>query len=351
MTKVLMLRFECGRMTRTALENSENYHVSGVASGSFHAVSTVCLPAPNVERRGSELHLFHQRPDHRLHITKRVYCQAIGLRVTTCPLFCRIFDVVRLLSRKSTASTACHLRETVRARRLPRATDWVRHAFPRKSSGLDPFVCLWALSEKRWHLPSLGQGCVTPFHGPMWPLSKPAHANVRCSCSVTDLEPPATQGWHGGRNGTESDCELLSHRRSVRSALRCAVTTSCSSCSFTTSTPSSSCITLGTSRAAVPVWRSKMCKSTSCTLLRRVRFIGQADGWWSRVDALDPGRELLSTQRRPSRKQKNNASRRCQWHSCRRHLAIGQRLCFSSPRHVYCRLSQSSNKRSQVCVV
>ena len=28
-----------------------------------------------------------------------------------------------------------------------------------------------------------------------------------------------------------------------------------------------------------------MCQSTSCTLLRRVRFIGQPDGWWSRVDA------------------------------------------------------------------
>ena len=76
-------------------------------------------------------------------------------------------------------------------------------------------------------------------------------------------------------------------RRSVRSASRSAVTTSCSACSFTTSTPSSSCITSGTSRAAMPVWRSKTCQSTSCTPLRRLRFIGQADGWWSRVDALD----------------------------------------------------------------
>ena len=104
MTKMLLLRFECGSVTRTALENSENYHVSGFASGSFHAV---CPRAPNVGRRGSELHQFLQRPDHRLLLTKRVCCQAIGLRVTTCPLFCRNFDVVRLLRRNSTATTAC----------------------------------------------------------------------------------------------------------------------------------------------------------------------------------------------------------------------------------------------------
>ena len=176
MTKMLLLRFECGSMTGTALENSENYH--RFTSGSFHAVSPVCPRAPNVERRGSELHQFLQRPDHRLLLTNRVYCHATGLRVTTCPLFCRHFDVVRLLRRKSTASTAGDLRETIRARRFPQATVWIRHAFPRKSSGLDPFVCLWALTEKRWHLLSPSQGCVTPFHGPMWPLSKPAHANV-----------------------------------------------------------------------------------------------------------------------------------------------------------------------------
>ena len=109
MTKMILLRFECGSVTRTALENSENYH--GFTSGSFHAVSPVCPPSPNVDRRGSEFHLFLQRPDHRLHFTNRV-------RVVTCPLFCRNFDVVRLLRRKSTASTACDLRETIRARRL-----------------------------------------------------------------------------------------------------------------------------------------------------------------------------------------------------------------------------------------
>ena len=118
MTKMFMLKFECGSMTGTALENSENYHVSGFTSGSFHAVSPVCLPAHNVDRRGSELDLFHQRRDHRLHFTKRVYSKAIGLKVTTCPPFCRNFDVMRLLRRKSTASTACDLRETIRARRL-----------------------------------------------------------------------------------------------------------------------------------------------------------------------------------------------------------------------------------------
>ena len=106
-TKMFMFRFECGSMTGTALKNSETYHVSGFTSGSFHAVSTVCPPAPNVDRRGSELHQFLQRPDGRLHFTKRVHCHAIGLRVTTCPLFCLNFDVVRLHSRNSTATTAC----------------------------------------------------------------------------------------------------------------------------------------------------------------------------------------------------------------------------------------------------
>ena len=153
-------------MTGTALKNSETYHVSGFTSGSFHAVSTVCPPAPNVARRGSESHQFLQRPDHRLLLTNRVYCQAIGLRVTTCPLFCRNFDVVRLLRRKSVATTAGDLRETIRARRFPQATVWIRHAFPRKSSGLDPFVCLWALTEKRWHLLSPSQGVSRLFTGP-----------------------------------------------------------------------------------------------------------------------------------------------------------------------------------------
>ena len=162
MTKMFMFRFDCGSMTGTALKNSETYYVSGFTSGSFHAVSTVCLPAHNVDRRGSELDLFHQRRDHRLHFTKRVYYQGIGLQVTTCPLFCRNFDVVRLLGRKSTATTAGDLRETIRVRRLPR----------------DPFVCLWALSEKHWHLLFPGEGCVAPFHGPMWPLLKPTHYNV-----------------------------------------------------------------------------------------------------------------------------------------------------------------------------
>ena len=89
MTKMLLLRFERDSMTGIALKNSETYHVSGFTSGSFHAVSTVCPPAPNVARRGSESHQFLQRPDGRLSS------------------FCRNFDVVRLLRRKSTATTAC----------------------------------------------------------------------------------------------------------------------------------------------------------------------------------------------------------------------------------------------------
>ena len=122
--------------------------MSGFTSGNFHAVSTVCPSAPNVDRRGTELHLFLQHSDHRLHFKNRVKSQAIGLRVITCPPFCRNFDVMRRPSRKSTASTACDMRETIRARRFPQATVWIRHAFPRRRSGLDPFVCLWALSEK-----------------------------------------------------------------------------------------------------------------------------------------------------------------------------------------------------------
>ena len=31
---------------------------------------------------------------------------------------------------------------------FPRATAWVRHAFPMRRSCQDPFVCLWALTEK-----------------------------------------------------------------------------------------------------------------------------------------------------------------------------------------------------------
>ena len=143
MTKIILLRFECGSVTRTALENSENYY--GFTSGS---VDGVCLPAPNVDKRGSKLDLFLQRLDHRLHFTQRVYCQGVGLRVTTCPLFCRNFDVVRLLRRKSVATTACDLRETMRARTFPRAMDWIRHAFPRRRSCQDPCVCPFALSKK-----------------------------------------------------------------------------------------------------------------------------------------------------------------------------------------------------------
>ena len=173
MTQMFMLKFECGSMTGTALENSENYHVSGFTSGSFHAVSTVCPPAPNVGRRVKELHQFLQRADGRCHFTKRVYSKAIGLQVTTCPPFCRNFDVMRLLRRKSTASTACDLRETIHARRLSSG-----HGLDTSRLSEDPFVCPRALSEKRWHLPSPGHGCVAPFHGPKWPLSKPTHCNV-----------------------------------------------------------------------------------------------------------------------------------------------------------------------------
>ena len=45
-----------------------------------------------------------------------------------------------------------------------------------------------------------------------------------------------------------------------------------------------------------PLCQSGSCASRPRALLRRLRFIGQADGWWSRVDALDPcrGVALLS---------------------------------------------------------
>ena len=264
-TKMLMLRFECDGMTGTTLENSENYHVSGFASGSFHAVSTVCPPAPNVERRGSELHLFHQRPDHRLHLTNRVYCNAIGLRVTTCPLFRRNFDVMRRPSRKSTASTACDLRETIRARRFPRPR--LGYVTPFKGGGAArTHLCVFGPSLRKtvassflraWDVSRL-------FTGPCGHCRSQQLATCDvCGRYLTLNNLPRKHGI-GHEMAPKSDCELLSHPRSVRSALPCAFTTSCSSCSFTTSTPSSSCITSGTSRAAVPVWRSKMCQSTSC---------------------------------------------------------------------------------------
>ena len=147
MTKMFMSRFECGSMTGPALQNSENYHVSGFASGSFHAVSTVCPRAPNVERRGSELHQFLQRPDGRLHLTNRVYCQASGLRVTTCPPFCRNFDVMRRHSRKSTASTTCDRRETIRARRLSSGHGLDTSRLSEEEELPGP-ICVWALSKK-----------------------------------------------------------------------------------------------------------------------------------------------------------------------------------------------------------
>ena len=49
-----------------------------------------------------------------------------------------------------------------------------------------------------------------------------------------------------------------------------------------------------------PLCQSGSCASRPRALLRRLRFIGQADGWWSRVDALDPcrGVALLSLSHR-----------------------------------------------------
>ena len=168
MTKMFMLKFECGSMTGTALKKSENYHVSGFTSGSFHAVSTVCPPAPNVDRRRNELHQFLQRPDHRLHFTKRVCCQAIGLRVTTCPLFCRNIDVMRLLRRKGTAATACEPARDNACAKVSSAHGLDTSRLSEEEELPGP-ICVspGSLKEKRWHLPSLGQGCVTPFHGPM----------------------------------------------------------------------------------------------------------------------------------------------------------------------------------------
>ena len=88
-----------------------------------------------------------------------------------------------------------------------------------------------------------------------------------------------------------------------------------------------------------PPCESGSCASRPRAQLRHLRFIGQAD--------------VSRTVERPSstsRKQKTNASRSCQWHSNRSHLAIERQLSFSQSRHVCCRMSQSSNKRSQVCL-
>ena len=89
-----------------------------------------------------------------------------------------------------------------------------------------------------------------------------------------------------------------------------------------------------------PPCQSGSCASRPRAQLRHLRFIGQAD--------------VSRTVERPSstsRKQKTNASRSCQWHSDRSNLAIERQLSFSQSRHVCCRMSQSSNKRSQVCLV
>ena len=158
-------------------------------SGTFNAVLTVCPPSPNVDRRGSEWHLFLQRPDHRLHFTNHVCCQAIGLRITSRPLICRNIDVMRLLSRKlgfprsrPISSPTAGFLPNFSARECfygPR----VCHAFSRNTSGLDPFVCC-----------------------PTWTLWKPTHANVSRSWSLswrrTSKPPPATHARPQARNGS-----------------------------------------------------------------------------------------------------------------------------------------------------
>ena len=110
-----------------------------LASGTFNFVLTVCPPSPNVDKRGSEWHLFLQRPDHRLHFTNHVCCQAIGLRITSRPLFCRNIDVMRLLSRKLGFS---------------------RQDPVRSHHQLAGFLPNFSARECFY-----GPGCVTPFHG------------------------------------------------------------------------------------------------------------------------------------------------------------------------------------------
>ena len=170
MTKMFMFRFECGSMTGTALENSENHHVSGFTSGSFHAVSTVCPPAPNVDRRGSELHQFLQRPDGRLHFTKA--CESPPVLCSAATSMLRDFIAARAPPQPHVTCERQCVREGFLGPRLGYVTPF------RGGGAAWTHLCVGSLKEKRWHLPSPGHGCVAPFHGPMWPLSKPTHCNV-----------------------------------------------------------------------------------------------------------------------------------------------------------------------------
>ena len=285
LTKMLMLRFECGSMTGTTLKNSENYHVSGFASGSFHAVSTVCPPAPNVDRRGSEMHLFHQRPDHRLHFTNHVCCQVIGLRITSCPLFCRNIDVTRLLSRKL--------------------------GFPRQDPVRSHHQLPVSFSIFRRANVSTGQGCVTPFHG------TPTAWTHLCAVSHMDVVEA---------NTCQCIMFVVAFLASDQQATSWKARTATSAKRFVSDSVSFGIIgvrfvqhrALPTPPAAPHVRPPRprlpraaslkarlgpLCQSGGarrasrpCALLRLSRFIGQADGWWSRVDALDPcrGVPLLS---------------------------------------------------------
>ena len=209
------------------------------------------------------------------HFTNHVCCHAIGLRVTTCPLFCRNFDVARRHSRKSTASTACDLRETMCARRFPRPTAWIRHAFPRKSSCLDPFVChLCAVS----HLDVVEANTCQCIMFVVAFLASDKRATSWHARTATSAKRFVSDSVSFGIIGVR----FVQHR--ALPSLRLILFLS-----STKSTPSSRGISSGTSRAAWPVWRSKMYIQPK-----------QADGLWSRVDALDPcrGVALLSLSHR-----------------------------------------------------
>ena len=173
MTKMFMFRPECGSMTGTALKNSETHYVSGFTSGSFHAVSTVCPPAPNVDRRGSELHQFLQRPDGRLHFTKA--CESPPVLCSAATSMLRDFIAARAPPQPHVTCERQSVREDFLRPRFGYFTPF------RGGAAAWTHLCVGSLKEKQWHLPSPSQGCVAPFHGPMWPFCRSQHT---ATCDV-----------------------------------------------------------------------------------------------------------------------------------------------------------------------
>ena len=167
-------------MTGTALKNSETYYVSGFTSGSFHAVSTVCPPAPNVDRRGSELHQFLQRPDGRLHLMKA--CESPPVLCSAATSMLRDFIAARAPPQRHVTCERQCVREGFLGPRLGYVTPFRGRA------------AAWT------HL------CVICVLCPTWTLSKPTHANVSCSWSLswrrTSKPPPGTHARPQARNGS-----------------------------------------------------------------------------------------------------------------------------------------------------